>query len=233
MLVRTARGSVACPTVRALNVTVKATTHGDKETKILLEDSDMTLKRRTPLTRRGASTDGMDTQSASASAHRHLLRVNEVPPWYTQEFIHTGYRPVRNSVLFCFRSLLYIHNETANIYSHLLPAIAALILAVLLSRYFDSNFPAADATDRLVFQLYLATSVACFSVSSLYHTLLCHSRHYFDLWVRIDYVAILFQILGSFIPGIYLGFYCEPELKKVYWSMVHALHAVPKPARRD
>ena len=180
----------------------------------------MAPTRRMPPTRRDASTDSKDAEVALGPADRHLLLNHEVPPWYYQEFIRTGYRPVKGSIRFCFRSLTYIHNETVNIYSHLLPAAVALTLAVLVSRYFDAKFPEATSLDRLIFQLYLSTSVVCFTVSSLYHTLLCHSRHYFGLWVRIDYVAILVQILGSFVSGIYLGFYCEPNLQKSYWSMV-------------
>jgi len=113
-----------------------------------------------------------------------------------------------------------MHNETVNIYSHLIPALCSVVLAALVSQYFTLTFPRATRSDTLVFQVYLATSVLCFGVSSLYHTLLCHSRYYRDLWVRIDYAAIVFQILGSFVPGIYIGFYCERHLQRLYWSMV-------------
>ncbi|KAK3943813.1 mPR-like GPCR protein [Diplogelasinospora grovesii] len=153
-----------------------------------------------------------------------LLSNKEVPFWYSQTFIHTGYRPITNSVKFCFQSLTYLHNETVNIYSHLIPGVAALVLLLgVFSSYFTANFPNATRHDRLVFEIYLATSIACFTVSSLYHTLLCHSKYYCDLWVRFDYVAILFQIVGSFISGIYVGFYCEPELQRLYWSMIIVL----------
>ncbi len=151
---------------------------------------------------------------------QRLLSSKQVPPWYSQRLIRTGYRPVKHSVRFCFQSLAYLHNETVNIYSHLAPAVAALVTTFLVSWYFAARFPDASRGDRLVFEIYLSTCVVCFTISSLYHTLLCHSQPFFDLWVRIDYVAILFQILASFIPGIYLGFYCEPGLRMLYWSMV-------------
>lgn len=151
---------------------------------------------------------------------QRLLSNSQVPLWYTDSFILTGYRPVTHSVKFCFNSLTYLHNETVNIYSHLIPAFCAVVLAGLVSGCFRATFPKATRGDRLAIEVYLATSVVCFAVSSLYHTLLCHSRYCRDLWVRFDYVAIVFQILGSFIPGIYIGFYCEPHLQKLYWSMV-------------
>lgn len=46
--------------------------------------------------------------------------------------------------------------------------------------------------------------------------------------MRLDYVGIVVQIVGSFIPGIYFAFYCEPQLQKVYWSMV-CLFPFPPP----
>jgi adiponectin receptor len=116
--------------------------------------------------------------------------------------------------------LTYLHNETVNIYSHLLPAALALFGNYSFGRYFTSRFPQASGADKLVFHVYLTTSVLCFGISSAYHTLICHSERYADLWGRLDYVAIVFQILGSFISGIYIGFYCEPNLQKLYWTMV-------------
>ncbi len=114
---------------------------------------------------------------------------------------------------------MYLHNETVNIYSHLIPAIISLLGNWFLLTTSQCASPRLHI-DRLVFHGYLATSFLCFGVSSTFHTLLCHSHSYFDLWLRLDYVAIIFQILGSFISGIYIGFYCEPHLQKLYWSMV-------------
>jgi adiponectin receptor len=186
----------------------------------------MSVERRTYSGDKDPTAPYPDDDNSPPADRRHALPTQgqlsnkEVPLWYTQPFIHTGYRPVMNSVKFCFQSLTYMHNESVNIYSHLVPAIVALVAALVVPWYFRTNFPKASRQDRLIFEIYLSTSVICFTTSSLYHTLLCHSQPYFNLWVRIDYVAILVQILGSFISGIYLGFYCEPWLQKLHWSMV-------------
>ena len=150
-----------------------------------------------------------------------LLTRKQVPVWYAQNnYVQVGYRPVTGSVRSCFRSLGYLHNETINIYTHLIPAVVALVANARLDLHFSSTFPDAALADRLVFHIYLATSSICFGVSSLYHTLLCHSEAYSSFLVRLDYVTIFVQILGSFISGIYIGFYCEPELQRLYWTMV-------------
>ncbi|KAK4141510.1 mPR-like GPCR protein [Dichotomopilus funicola] len=162
------------------------------------------------------------TSTTSHVAER-LFTSKEVPPWYSEPFIYTGYRPINYSVDFCLRSLAYLHNETVNIFSHLIPGFIALILISIIPRYFDEHFPDASWKDIVVVQIYLATSAICFTISALYHTLLCHSEWYHGLWVRFDYTAILFQMLGSFVSGIYIGFYCEPNLQKLYWSMIGGL----------
>lgn len=152
---------------------------------------------------------------------RRLLTSAEVPPWYGHNsFIHTGYRPIIGSVKLCFESLGYVHNETANIYTHLVPAVVAVVGNYGLYVYFSSHYPNASWRDQLVFHIYLSACIICFGISSIYHMLLCHSEAYASLWARFDYATIVVQILGSFISGIYIGFYCEPHLQKLYWAMV-------------
>lgn len=193
----------------------------------------MALTRRLSLARRKPNGNGTARSDSSplSKGDEHpagvqpskLLNSDEVPSWYTHncyQHIRTGYRPVNASAILCFQSLGHLHNETVNIYSHLIPAVIALVGNYLFHIYFLSKFPDASWSDHLVFHIYLTGSVICFGVSSLYHTLICHSAYVADLWVRLDYAAIIVQILGSFISGIYVSFYCEPQLQRLYWSMV-------------
>ncbi|UKZ94930.1 uncharacterized protein TrAFT101_009783 [Trichoderma asperellum] len=57
----------------------------------------------------------------------------------------------------------------------------------------------------------------------MYNMLLCHSETYTILWARLDYTNIVVQILASFVSGIYICFYCEPNLQKLYWTMIGSL----------
>lgn len=150
-----------------------------------------------------------------------LLRHEQVPAWYHHNiYILGAYRPVLGSFARCLYSLTYVHNETVNIYTHLIPAVVALVGNYALAAYFSSRYPLASWQDQLVFHIFLTTSVVCFGISSGYHTFQCHSARYYALWIRADYVAIVLQILGSFISGIYVSFYCEPVLQQTYWLMV-------------
>lgn len=150
-----------------------------------------------------------------------LLSIDKVPAWYGDNpYIWTGYRPIFEAAKPCFRSWLYLHNETGNIYTHLIPGVAAAAANVILSLYLSTEYPASTLADRLVFHVYLTACTLCFGVSAAYHTLLCHSNELADLWIRLDYVCISVLIMASFVPGLYMGFYCEPGLLSGYLSMV-------------
>ncbi|POR38243.1 Adiponectin receptor protein [Tolypocladium paradoxum] len=156
-----------------------------------------------------------------------LLPIDKVPEWYGENpYIRSGYRPVFSAVAPCFRSWTYVHNQSANIFTHLVPGVLALVANAALVRCFSAWYPAATLADRLVFHVYLTACALCFGVSATYHTLLCHSRECADLWVRIDYVSISVLILGSFVPGLYMGFYCEPLLLRGYLAMIFSMGAL-------
>lgn len=174
---------------------------------------------------RGNTPKSRDTKQPETKYQ--LLAASEVPSWYAHNFfLHTGYRPVNGSVKLCVDSLQFIHNETVNIYSHLIPAVIALASNGYLYLYFRDRYPTASLVDQLAIHVYLTTSVVCFGISSIYHTLLCHSEAYSDLWGRLDYACIILQTVGSFVSGIYVTFYCEPGLQKLYWTMVSSLLSI-------
>ncbi|KAG7111251.1 Adiponectin receptor protein like [Verticillium longisporum] len=165
-----------------------------------------------------------ERKASETGLQPRLLRAADVPGWYAANgHILTGYRAVRPSTAACIASLTSLHNETANIWSHLVPALVALAGNYLVWAYFDTRFPDASWPDRAVFHVFLTGSVVCFGVSAAYHAMLCHSQAMHDLWLRMDYLAIVVQILGSFLSGIYMGFYCETRLRGVYWTMIGIL----------
>ncbi|KAL8732763.1 MAG: hypothetical protein Q9166_002544 [cf. Caloplaca sp. 2 TL-2023] len=66
--------------------------------------------------------------SPTKLAHRLLLDYDQIPTWHQDnEYIRSGYRPESKSTYLCFASWAYIHNETANIFTHLIPAVLSMI----------------------------------------------------------------------------------------------------------
>ncbi|KAF2503362.1 HlyIII-domain-containing protein [Lophium mytilinum] len=154
-----------------------------------------------------------------------LLSFNDLPPWYQDNpYIRTAYRPVSNSFAHCLHSLSYFHNETLNIYTHLLPAILLLLsFTPYPQSLLRAHLPTSTPLDRAIFTLNLLAALTTFSLSATYHTCMSHSHSINAAALLADYAGILLLILASFISGIHVGFYCEPALKLLYWSMISIL----------
>lgn len=156
-----------------------------------------------------------------------LLAYEELPEWYQDNrFTRSGYRPVSNSYIICVRSLGHLHNETINVYTHLIPGLCFILAETVIFRGARHFYPEASLVDHFVFGCNVGAAIITLLLSSAYHTLLCHSKEMENLMLRVDYVGILTLILGSFFSGIYVGFYCEPALCWTYWTMIISLSIV-------
>ncbi|KAI0401454.1 mPR-like GPCR protein [Xylaria palmicola] len=167
---------------------------------------------------------------------RRLISYEELPVWHQDNpFIKHGYRPICRSTVACLQSWGFLHNETLNIYTHLIPAAAVLFIGeawVLL--YLRQKYVDAGASDYAIFAFLLSAAAACLGISSAYHTLMNHSREVEARWLRLDFVGIIILIVGSGPRGggpwggglAYVGFWCESTERKIYWGMSASLGAV-------
>lgn len=146
---------------------------------------------------------------------------HEIAPWQQDNhYITSGYRPQSNSYAKSWKSLLYIHNETVNIYTHLFGALAFFITSYFLYSELEPRYKTASKEDVYVFSCFIAGAVACLGMSGTYHTISNHS-HEVAIWGnKLDYLGIVFLIWGSFIPVLYYAFQDEVGLMKTYWTMV-------------
>jgi adiponectin receptor len=156
-----------------------------------------------------------------AKAIRKLLHWDELPPWLQDNhYIHHGYRPASSSFLVSFHSLTYLHNETVNIYSHLLPALVALPAGIRLYQVLTPRYQSATQADISAFACFFVGATFCLGMSATYHTISNHSPSVARIGNALDYVGIVGLITGSFIPSVYYGFYCAPSLQLIYWTMI-------------
>lgn len=167
-----------------------------------------------------------DLQSAALNAEKKLEAKltylwSEIPSWQQDNhYIISGYRGASNSYAKSWKSLLYIHNETVNIYTHLLGAVIFLVTSYLLFGELKPRYDTASKEDVYVFACFFAGAVACLGMSGTYHTIQNHS-HPVAVWGnKLDYLGIVFLIWGSFIPVLYYAFPTDPHLMKTYWTMV-------------
>ncbi|KAL1986249.1 hypothetical protein VTN96DRAFT_6617 [Rasamsonia emersonii] len=159
-----------------------------------------------------------------AKAVRKLLHWDELPLWRRDNhLILSGYRPASSSFLISFQSLTYLHNETVNIYSHLVPSLATLPAALRLYQVLVPRYETASRSDILAFACFFAGAAFCLGMSATYHTISNHSELVNRVGNALDYVGIVGLITGSFIPSLYYGFYCEPGLQRLYGTMICAL----------
>jgi adiponectin receptor len=149
---------------------------------------------------------------------------HEINTWQQDNhYILSGYRPQSNSYRKSFKSLGYLHNESVNIYTHLLGAIAILISSIVLYQVLGSRWDTATREDVWVFSCFFLGATACLSMSATFHTISNHSHEVARFGNQLDYAGIVFLIWGSFIPVLYYGFQSEPDLMKRYWAMVWIL----------
>ena len=165
--------------------------------------------------------------SAKAPAERSSeswyspVKWEDLPHWQQDNhYILGNYRRVSNSYLKSFGSLTYWHNETVNIYSHLLPALLSLPSAIALYNIVHPRYKQATRSDIIAFGCFFLGATLCLGMSATYHTISNHSPLVNRIGNQLDYVGIVLLITGSFVPSVYYGFWCDPLLQSIYWLMV-------------
>jgi adiponectin receptor len=153
-----------------------------------------------------------------------LLGWDDLPSWRRDNaYITSGYRADRNSYASSARSVFRLHNETVNIWSHLLGALISIAGAVYLYCVIKPRHESATTQDVAVFACFFAGAVICLGMSATYHALLDHSEDVAKWGNKLDYTGIVALIVGSYAPALYYGFYCQPRLMTMYMFLVCSL----------
>jgi predicted membrane channel-forming protein YqfA (hemolysin III family) len=151
-----------------------------------------------------------------------LNTIAESPRFLHRAYIASGYR-VHFSYSLCAKSIFRLHNETGNIWTHLLGL--ALFVWVLIDE--STSATAVLSTlqnfDRIPLLFFYITSIVCFVSSCLYHTGNCHAPQTYSLLYKCDLFGISSMILGSYLPGLYHGFTCFPPIQLLYCTVVSFL----------
>lgn len=150
-----------------------------------------------------------------------LLVWDDLPEWRRDNsFIHTGYRQTSNSYRRSFASLFSLHNESVNIWTHFLGSIVFSALGLTALYFFKTfivpRYSTASTIDVLVFACFFAGAFICLGMSATFHALCNHSPEVARWGNKLDYTGIVFLIVGSYVPALYYGFYCLPDLMELY-----------------
>jgi adiponectin receptor len=140
---------------------------------------------------------------------RRLLSLAEVQPHLRgNPWITHGYRD-QLTLYECWRSLFALHNETLNIWSHLLGTVYFLVLAWREAYDLATNMDGTEVYHRIsVLMFTLAASQLCF-FSTVFHAVGCRSEQLYVLTAKLDYSGISLMILFSFPPVMLNFFACH------------------------
>ncbi len=151
------------------------------------------------------------------------IHFEKLPSWMKDnEHLHFGHRPELPSFDECFRSIFRIHTETGNIWTHLIGFVAFVIVTIV---FYVQPLCATckldiQLSEKLVFLAFFIGAILCLACSTLFHTVSCHSEWVSAVFSRLDYAGIAVLIVGSVIPWLYYGFYCQFYARLTYMIAV-------------
>ena len=160
---------------------------------------------------------------------------NERFPWYRREwlttitfdecpeylkdneFIRCGYRSgftYRQSYL----SLFHIHNETVNVWTHLLGFLLCIFLIVYT--WTSPEFSHLTIEDKFILCMFLGLHCYTLIFSSLLHLHICVSEDAQHFWSCLDHSGISASIGGGSIALMYLLLHCHGAMRAVWIGLL-------------
>lgn len=141
----------------------------------------------------------LPTQASKAPSMPATLRDTEVPQYFREAYVHSGYRPLDQSWSYYLLSLFLRHNETVNTWTHLLGFFAFLLSLCRLAETVDF-FADPHAWPLLVL---LVSAMGYSGCSAAAHLLagkseLCHYLFFF-----MDYIGVAQYQYGSAVAHYY------------------------------
>ncbi|KAK1255264.1 hypothetical protein MKX08_009259, partial [Trichoderma sp. CBMAI-0020] len=176
-------------------------------------------KQQTPKPKSSSMDDHIDEPKTNES---HTVTCQEISNWqFDNKYILTGYRPENPDYLAVFTSLTFLHNETCNIYTHLVGALLVPLLTPALLHFFSKpQFLGVSFMDYLMFEIYFWCAETCLVLSALYHLMQPHSHRIELFWLGMDLLGIVIITVGTISSGVYYIFFCDPSLQKLHWAII-------------
>lgn len=174
-------------------------------------------------------TATVQAANANSAKGRRTVNWNEIPKWqHDNKYILSGYRREKADYLEILRSLTFLHNETCNVYTHLIGAILLPLVAMtIMPTLSQPQFLAVSTTDYTMFAIFFWSAECCLLFSAAYHLVGPHSHEVEQFWHRMDLLGIVIVTTGTFIPGIYYIFYCTLALQRFHWFIVSIISQKP------
>ncbi|KAF2185052.1 IZH family channel protein-like protein [Zopfia rhizophila CBS 207.26] len=151
------------------------------------------------------------------------IKYEDLPdPWKINPHILKGYRFHKDSKS-CIYSVISVHNELFNIWSHAIGLL--LVLAVAFYFYPTSvNFSLSTNADVFIAAVFFFAACKCLVCSTIWHTMNSISHQtLLERFACVDYTGISLLVAASIMTTEYAAFYCEPTSRWVYMLTTAAL----------
>lgn len=186
--------------------------------------SSSQVQMPTPL----SSSPVSHTRTHSPPPRQPLAFYHELDPWQQDNhFIRSGYVKETQSYARCFKSLFYLHNETINIYSHLVPSCLVLAAVIL---YLETTLPMYDnytgSWEKWNLIQFAVACTICLLVSSTFHCFKSHSLSICKTCNQLDYFGIVILITFSLNSVILFAFYNFAVTKWGFIALFTTLGAI-------
>ena len=124
-----------------------------------------------------------------------------------------GYR-VFHSTKDAVASLFSLHNDTLNIWTHLLGL--AWLLYVIPETFARLGSSGSYTRDYVFFALYFFGALTQMGTSVLYHTFRCVSNDFETALLKLDIFGIFAMIIGAWVLAMTQAFHCRPYTAGAY-----------------
>lgn len=136
-----------------------------------------------------------------------MTTVNIVPMWAKKQCIYTGYRKHRG-LAECFRSILMLHNETINIWTHL----SGFLIFLNMSYHNYNN----SSNSEIYKGVYILSAMTALATSTVYHVTTATTEKIHDFMLKLDLLAICIHISVCLVTCIHLWLWCYPTIASIY-----------------
>ncbi|KAK6198803.1 Izh2 protein [Scheffersomyces amazonensis] len=171
--------------------------------------------------RQRRSDEQSQQQSVPPDNKTRLYFYHELDIWQQDNhFIRSGYVKETSSYWECLQSLLYFHNETINIYSHLIPSSISF-WAILY--YINFHLKIYDnylgIWEKINFLQFGVACTFCLFMSSTFHCIKSHSHKVSKFGNQLDYFGIVILITCSLISIIQFAFYDHTYYREFFTTV--------------
>jgi adiponectin receptor len=152
-------------------------------------------------------------------AASRLLNYDELPSeWQENPYILRGYRFCKG-YMDCVYSLVAVHNETCNIWIHL---VGFFVMLALSFYHLPTTISWQDSTlmDKICLIVFLVAAMKCLVCSAVWHTFngISHLKAKQN-FACVDYTGITVLIAASILTTEYTAFYCNPVARNTYMTV--------------